>query len=47
MFETPDLIFAFPFLPEGHGGAWVGVAVVGKIDVEVGVRDEDAEGKDP
>jgi len=41
--ETPDLVFTSPLTPDGHGGAWRGVAMVGEIDVEVFVMDEDAD----
>ena len=47
LLETPDLIFALPLAPDGHGRAWGGVAMAGEVDVELGVVDENAEGKDP
>jgi hypothetical protein len=47
LFEAPDLILTLPFAPDGHGGAWVGIAMVGEIDVEVGAMDKDAGEKDP
>lgn len=40
------MVLALPLTPDGHGSARVGIAVVGEIDVEVGVVDENAEGKD-
>ena len=45
LLETPDLIFALPLAPDGHGRAWGGVAMAGEVDVELGVVDENAGGE--
>ena len=47
LLQTPDLVFARPLAPDSHGGAWVGIAMVGEIDVELGVTDENTKVKDP
>ena len=47
LFEAPDLIFAPPLTPDGDGGARCSIAMVGEIDVEVGLVNENADGKDP
>ena len=47
LLEAPDLVFALPLTPDGHGGARGRIAAVGEIDVKVRVADENAEGKGP
>ena len=47
LLDTPDLVFALPLAPEGHGGARGGISALGEIDVEAGVADENAEGEGP
>ena len=47
LFETPDLILTVPLVPNDHGSARVGTAMVGEIDVEIGTFvDKNAEGQD-
>ena len=46
LLEIPDLVFAIPLVPDGHGSARGGVTKVGEIDVEIGFADENADGRD-
>ena len=45
LFEAPDLVFALPLIPEGHGSTRGRIATVGEIDVEAGVMDKNAKGE--
>ena len=45
LIETPDLVFALPLVPDSHTRAWGITAMVGEVDIELGVVDKDAGGK--